>query len=215
MEKTCRKCGLTKSIDAFHKNGLPGMYKPDCKKCRNKSGRENVHLLGPVTEKACSICGEIKQADEFNVANARRCGLSSQCRECFTRLYSRRYLDRCKAYRRTMSGRYSGMKGSAKYRGVPVLITLDEYVEIVSCAVCTYCQFELDPSGGGLDRIDNTRGYESGNVVPCCGVCNLTRSDLWTHEDMLVLGPHLRLLRLSRKDALVIDFQRKTLKEVV
>lgn len=27
----------------------------------------------------------------------------------------------------------------------------------------------------GIDRVDNTRGYEKGNVVPCCGTCNLLK----------------------------------------
>jgi 5-methylcytosine-specific restriction endonuclease McrA len=29
----------------------------------------------------------------------------------------------------------------------------------------------------GIDRVDNTRGYETGNVVPCCGVCNTAKLD--------------------------------------
>jgi hypothetical protein len=48
---------------------------------------------------------------------------------------------------------------------------------------CYYCGIEpLQPyfpkhySGGcfynGLDRVDNARGYELDNVVPCCGTCN-------------------------------------------
>jgi hypothetical protein len=30
----------------------------------------------------------------------------------------------------------------------------------------------------GLDRVDNARGYESGNVVPCCDPCNRMKGTL-------------------------------------
>jgi hypothetical protein len=28
----------------------------------------------------------------------------------------------------------------------------------------------------GLDRFDNAKGYEPGNVVPCCGDCNVAKN---------------------------------------
>jgi len=34
----------------------------------------------------------------------------------------------------------------------------------------------------GIDRIDSSRGYESGNVVPCCKVCNRAKLDMPLHE---------------------------------
>jgi hypothetical protein len=29
----------------------------------------------------------------------------------------------------------------------------------------------------GLDRVDSSKGYVHGNVVPCCGECNLLKND--------------------------------------
>jgi hypothetical protein len=29
----------------------------------------------------------------------------------------------------------------------------------------------------GIDRVDNSRGYVSGNVVPCCKFCNRAKKD--------------------------------------
>jgi len=44
---------------------------------------------------------------------------------------------------------------------------------------CHYCGCEpgtRNKNGlNGIDRVDNTRGYEKGNVVPCCGTCNLLK----------------------------------------
>lgn len=30
----------------------------------------------------------------------------------------------------------------------------------------------------GIDRIDSTKGYVEGNVVPCCALCNFAKSDM-------------------------------------
>lgn len=30
---------------------------------------------------------------------------------------------------------------------------------------------------GGIDRVDNSRGYEPENVVPCCKLCNIAKND--------------------------------------
>lgn len=56
---------------------------------------------------------------------------------------------------------------------------------------CFYCG--IDPSGvqrsrrggedfayNGIDRVDNGRGYEGGNVVPCCAMCNYAKRDMTT-----------------------------------
>jgi len=36
----------------------------------------------------------------------------------------------------------------------------------------------------GIDRVDNARGYESSNVVPCCKICNRAK-DIMTREEFL------------------------------
>jgi hypothetical protein len=39
---------------------------------------------------------------------------------------------------------------------------------------CDYCGSLPDPYNG-IDRVDNTRGYELDNVVPCCMDCNFSK----------------------------------------
>lgn len=34
----------------------------------------------------------------------------------------------------------------------------------------------------GIDRVDNTRGYEQDNVLPCCGKCNFGKHNLTSQE---------------------------------
>ncbi len=60
-------------------------------------------------------------------------------------------------------------------------LTLEDYVRLVT-AVCFYCGRAPNqrPQGvraknlrrNGIDRVDNSRGYEVSNCVPCCVSCN-------------------------------------------
>lgn len=43
---------------------------------------------------------------------------------------------------------------------------------------CHYCGNEDLGAGLGLDRLDNARGYDEGNLVPCCARCNEARGHL-------------------------------------
>jgi hypothetical protein len=73
--------------------------------------------------------------------------------------------------------KYSRMVHDAKDRGLEATITLDEYKALQS-QPCFYCQGQLPIQGSGLDRIDSSIGYVSGNVRPCCKSCNYAKSDL-------------------------------------
>lgn len=76
-------------------------------------------------------------------------------------------------------------KANAKSRGVPYSLTLAE-VEALFSSDCFYCgrppSTTVTRKGhwgeftyNGIDRIDNARGYEQGNVLPCCMECNFKR----------------------------------------
>lgn len=49
---------------------------------------------------------------------------------------------------------------------------------------CAYCGAKGSNKGrkgfmyNGIDRVDNTRGYEEGNVVPCCKPCNKAKGTM-------------------------------------
>ena len=80
-------------------------------------------------------------------------------------------------------------KKSAKERGYTFLLTADEFRFLTEQA-CHYCgalpeiKFRAASGtngnyyGNGVDRIDNTSGYEPGNVVPCCTQCNIAKGVL-------------------------------------
>lgn len=77
----------------------------------------------------------------------------------------------------TLSGRWSHFRATAKQRGLSVSITKDLFNTITS-SVCSYCGgFSSGKGCTGVDRVDSSIGYSTGNVVACCDVCNFMKSD--------------------------------------
>ena len=89
----------------------------------------------------------------------------------------------------TPPARYTILKGRHnKYYTEPFL-SFEDYLQLIEGTNCSYCKRKLLPSaGGGLDRLDNSRGYTKDNVVPCCGICNIARGDNFSVEEMKILG---------------------------
>lgn len=78
------------------------------------------------------------------------------------------------------------LKGNAKPRFLEWDLSDDEAISLMG-KDCYYCgchpsNISRSSSGNyfysGIDRVDNTKGYVTGNVVPCCGQCNYSKSDL-------------------------------------
>lgn len=78
-----------------------------------------------------------------------------------------------------------GYKRHAINRGYAWNLSRNDVVALISDN-CHYCG--APPSNtkthkntiqplvySGIDRTDNTRGYEPGNVVPCCAICNVAK----------------------------------------
>ncbi len=82
---------------------------------------------------------------------------------------------------------FSAYRRGSPARGLAFSLTLDEFRTLTS-SDCYYCgnppsrirRIERGRSAyryNGLDRVDNARGYESDNVVPCCRDCNTSKSN--------------------------------------
>lgn len=80
------------------------------------------------------------------------------------------------------------IRRSAAQRGLSCVLT-DEQLTDLMLGNCFYCGLspsnQADParrSGSfkysGIDRVDNARGYQPGNVVSCCAQCNRAKRDL-------------------------------------
>lgn len=88
---------------------------------------------------------------------------------------------------RTPKNRYRRAKYDTKRDGKVFYISFKEYARLISNP-CYYCGMSLkDHYGSGLDRINNNKGYYKNNVLPCCGNCNKTRSDIYTVKEMKIM----------------------------
>jgi hypothetical protein len=97
------------------------------------------------------------------------------------------------------ANRLAALKRTSRDRGLECLLTADEYAAIVRDGQCVYCTGPLPLYGVGLDRIDNDGDYTRANVVPCCSDCNLARGARFSHEEMLIIGPAIRLVHEQRE----------------
>lgn len=88
------------------------------------------------------------------------------------------------AQKRKPNIRYSTLKSNARFRGLSVGITFDEYLPI-SMKPCHYCgKSSVGAAGHGLDRMDSSIGYEINNILPCCGSCNLIKNNSLSVAEM-------------------------------
>lgn len=94
-------------------------------------------------------------------------------------------------------------------RGWESDLTLDQ-LKIISLLNCAYCGKEpsnihrvkyrvdgvykrrpdssMEICYSGIDRVDSTKGYLSGNMVPCCFACNGVKSKLPLDDFMALIG---------------------------
>lgn len=138
-------------------------------------GRDWKHRI--LWECKCD-CGTVDVWHSHRLSNARRtnsCGCLK--REAFAN--RRKEGSAFKVYLRDI-------KAQAKKRGLLMTIS-DEEVKNLTGMCCHYCGSE--PANtlirgcekfvyNGIDRIDSALGYESGNVISACGICNLAKKNL-------------------------------------
>lgn len=75
---------------------------------------------------------------------------------------------------------YKRYRRSAKERNKGFTIGLLHFCNLTE-SNCFYCGTEPKQKNGkllynGIDRVDNDKGYELGNVITCCGTCNKAKS---------------------------------------
>ena len=96
------------------------------------------------------------------------------CKPCHTATQNMKFAQG-KAFRRKKKG--------AKARGKTCTLTRAEFVKVSSqpCLYCGVAWSKISRKNGaawhhcGLDRVDSSKGYEMGNVVPACRMCNVIK----------------------------------------
>lgn len=94
---------------------------------------------------------------------------------------------------------FSKFKAKAKKRGKSVALSFEQYcnIKLGDCYYCgvqrylfaAYCQeMGLKTPYMTIDRKDNKGGYTEENSVASCFLCNKTKSNIFTSEDMKEIG---------------------------
>lgn len=68
-----------------------------------------------------------------------------------------------------MNQRYTTYRAEAKRRHIAWYLDMDTAQQLFS-SPCHYCNYQDGRTG--IDRVDSAQGYQHGNVVPCCFMCN-------------------------------------------
>jgi hypothetical protein len=134
--------------------------------------------------------------DAVDTGKCKECGIDAPflkkhplCRKCYNRGYfHKRQLktpDSLIRARRSPKRLYSQSKSYAKRRELVWSLSFEQFVSLTS-EPCHYCYGPLPPYGVGLDRLNSGLGYQIGNVVPCCQVCNTVKGAHWTPEETRV-----------------------------
>lgn len=96
---------------------------------------------------------------------------------------------------------YSTIKRNAKIRNIYLGISIDEFVEWFNSQQqeCIYCGIRVErmtvkdrgkklSKRLSVDRINNDKGYEKGNLALACLRCNFIKSNLLSFSEMKEIG---------------------------
>ena len=153
--------------------------------------------------KCCNTCKTSKPLDMFYsyyCSEREKMRVNADCIECKNekrgeyRRRKTRGLSNNARYERSPNRRYSSARGLAKRRGYEFSLSKTEFLALISLP-CHYCGGALPVTRGGLDRVDNSKGYTFDNVVPCCSDCNRIKCHLLTHEEMYAVAQLLQAMR--------------------
>lgn len=132
--------------------------------------------------KSCSKCKLKKQLSAYSKNRSSKDGYTGICKKC-KNLYKETWYQENKDREKTsLVKRYGRLKNAAKLKGM-FDITFEQYCNLINSG-CHYCSVDISLDGGyNLDRIDNDKGYELSNVVPCCSTCNVCRNNKFSSEE--------------------------------
>lgn len=169
----------------------------------------------------CYLCDETKPAtlEHFPKDKNRMLGIGYQCRPCALRVRREKgdkrknrwstlmtpeqRKERYKIARRYYHGAgrpnvlLAAYRNSDKKRGIVCDIDVEWFRANIESKPCFYCGDVEDKRG--CDRLDNSLGHTKDNVVACCALCNHTRTNRFTSDEMEILGRAIRKIRRERR----------------
>lgn len=124
---------------------------------------------------------------------------SGKCRKCTQKIRPYEHI-------------FNELSKSCKKNNKNITLTYDDFINIIKELKCHYCDVELvfnkhtrDENSKyvsrayQLDRKNNNSGYTLDNVVTCCWNCNRIKSNIYSYEEFILLGPILKRIINDRK----------------
>lgn len=137
-------------------------------------------------------CGVEKYINTSTIRNTKSCGCLNREMAAENGRTSGRIAKYIPDRRRFLVNRVANYyRTNANTRGIEWALSLDD-VQSLILSECVYCGSQLSNKlktenkfgeieilmHNGIDRIDSTKGYVIGNVVPCCKICNTAKLNL-------------------------------------
>jgi hypothetical protein len=129
-------------------------------------------------------CGNMTEANTGSLTcdKKKSCGCLTSTKSAENSIKSRYKIVKQDAGYRSI---YSSYKLNAKSRKFDFNIDFDYAVSIMKsdCHYCgiepsnTYMKSYYNATYNGIDRVDNTKGYEMDNIVSCCKMCNIAKNN--------------------------------------
>lgn len=137
------------------------------------------------SHKSCSYCRKVLHLSRFYRDKTRLDGRGRICKPCAKEYRIKNFnrdrekqSEKDKAYKRTLSGKFTNLKTTAAWRGIDMKLTKEQYKSLTKAGKCYYCKDTLPEASYGLDRKNPKIGYTVRNSVPCCTICNRMKTVL-------------------------------------
>lgn len=170
----CRcDCGNERDISRSNlvngKTKSCGCYRKE-KSQKIDEAKRKFDQQGNIIQKLCPMCKEFKSVTEFPINHRKVDGYSEYCSDCLN--YS-------------LKRRYSRYIKRAKDYNMKFELSKTEF-DYITKQPCHYCgDYSAEYQGNkinGIDRVDSKLGYITGNIVPCCTICNRMKLDYEEEE---------------------------------
>ena len=171
------------------------------------AGLKSEQEYGPnMVYNTCRFCGEVLPFTYFNFRKDND-SYRNECRPCksikdkeyhkskkdyfneLNRQYSKNNKEKIAEYNKARAGqtktKWSMLKRTAKYKSIELNISFEQFKELTE-SNCYYCNGKMKDDGiwgYNIDRIDSSKGYIVGNILPCCKYCNTIKNNFLTKEE--------------------------------
>lgn len=144
----------------------------------------------------CTKCLSDKPADDNHFCSSKRTksGLTQPCRDCHKKRMVP--INRAKYAANPIKGLLRTYANWDRQRGFDFDLTEAWFRVNISSKSCTYCKTAEGPLGA--DRIDNSKGHTMANVLPACRICNVVRNNLFSVDEMRVIGAAIASVQAVR-----------------